>query len=201
MGKKLTTKELAIHFKVHIGTVRKWISGNIIQCETKKPGEYRKFDLDKVLVALGKRIKDRHAVIFINQALHMGKEEEMSKDEFLAKQYCVNNGWGYKIMHDNFLKDGKRGISELIEHILDVEIEALIICREGDIDFSSLSLLKILCEKKNIQIIFIAKDTKNKNYIENELLLLRYLMHSGCKDAKKIALIEKSITRIKSELC
>lgn len=201
MGQKLTTKELAKHFKVHIGTVRKWISDKIIQCEPKVSGEYRKFDLDKVLVSLGKRIKDRQGIIFINQALHVGKEEGMSKDEFLAKQYCVNNGWGYKVIIDNFLKDGKRGIDSLIEDILDVDIEALIICKEGDIDFSSLNLLKILCDRKNIQIVFLDKDIKNQNYIENELLILRYLIHAGCKDAKKTSLIEKSINRIKSELC
>lgn len=201
MGQKLTTKELARHFKVHIGTVRKWVADKTIQCEPKVPGKYREFDLEKVLVSLGKRIKDRYGIVFLNQALHVGKEEEMSKDEFFGKQYCVNNGWGYKIIKDNFIKDGKRGIDELVEHVLDQEVEALIICKEGDIDFLSLALLKILCDRKNIQIVFLDKDVKNQNYIENQLLMLQYLVHKGCKDSKKIAIIEKSITRIKSELC
>lgn len=157
MGQKFTTRELAQHLQVHFGTVRKWVYEKTIQYEPKVPGEYRKFDLDKVLVSLGRRIKDRRGVIFINQALYVGKEEEIGKDEFLAKQYCVNNGWGYEVIHGCFLKDSQRGIDELVTYILDVDIEALVISREEDLDYLSLHFLKILCDRKNIPIVFLDK--------------------------------------------
>lgn len=201
--KKLyTTKELAEYLNVHVATVRNWENtGKIVPI--KKPGEYKKFDIEKVLIATGRKLKDSYSCVYINKFL-LTDSKKIDIEESVAKQYCAANGLRYKIFIDEPFDDNLGDtMDNFISCLLYDNVENVIVNKESSLGFTGSKIIKSICNQKNIPFIAIEElQEKNRDFIYNNITTAIKLCEIGCnKNKLQFSKIKSSLDGALDALC
>lgn len=181
MSKKLlSATDLALHFQVHPSRVRSWERAGKIRAEQKIPGKAKQYDLEKVLKMLQKPDDERYTIIYINKNLY-SSEEMLEREIAFAKQFCISNGWKYRVvMDDLFTKEPFSGMRDLIETLLNAGADRVVINKESVFGFCGYRIIKEICNDQNVPLVAIeGQKDKYKDFIIDTIDTVKKLAQLG----------------------
>lgn len=148
MEELMTKIDLAKAIGVHRTTITYWVKHNKIHPEPKQQGKPQLFSYHKVMLELGRVPKEFYTLIYLSDVScnESAQEEELR----LLKNFCVGNGWRFKIITDPILSLNS---NELFKALLSGCVERMIIPSKSSIGYVEFKYLKALCDEKLIHII------------------------------------------------
>ncbi|QEH06473.1 serine recombinase family domain-containing protein [Sulfurospirillum multivorans] len=187
MEELMTKLDLAKAIGVHRTTITHWVKSDKIHPEPKQQGKPQLFSYRKVMMELGREPKEFYTLIYLSDVTcnEFTPEEELR----LLKNFCVGNGWRFKIIIDSILSANS---NELFKALLSGCVERMIISSMSSIGFVEFKYLKSLCDEKLIPIIPLQQITNETlDFCKHAILVVKKLAGTN----------EEILEDIRNEFC
>jgi len=186
MEELMTKLDLAKAIGVHRTTITHWVKNNKIHPEPKQQGKPQLFSYRKVMMELGRIPKEFYTLIYLSDV--SCKESSQEEELRLLKNFCVGNGWRFKIIVDSVLSPNA---NELFQALLSGCVDRMVIPSMSAIGFVEFKYLKSLCDAKLIPIIPLEITNETYGFCKHAILIVKKLAGTN----------EEIIEELRNEFC
>jgi excisionase family DNA binding protein len=169
MDKLLSILEASKLLGISRSTLRRWEREGKIKPDARTNGNQRRYKLSSIRPEICHKDTTKKKTLAYARVSAKDQQKDLVRQKELLELFCSSNGWEFELISDlgSGMNYRKRGLQNLIRHILDNSVQRLVITHKDRLLRFGSELVFSICEAKNVEVVIINQGENTASFEED----------------------------------